>query len=86
MMAWKIEDAQGNATTIDSLLAQYPDLYAADESGFEVDPADLRDDPETVADGGYGARDTRRILFWEDEESSENDAGGNAVADATWEE
>jgi hypothetical protein len=76
----------GRRETIESLIAEYPDLYAADESGFAVDPQDMLDDPYTVADAGYGSRETRRILFWESEQDSENDPGQRSIAAATWEE
>ena len=76
----------GRRVTIESLIAEYPDLYAADESGFEIDPQQMLDDPETVADAGYGNRETRRILFWESEQDSENDPGQRSIAAATGEE
>ena len=39
----------GRRETIGSLIARYPDLYAADESGFEVNPQDMLDDPHFQA-------------------------------------
>lgn len=81
-----VTTSTGRRETIENLIADYPDLYAADESGFEVAPQDMIDDPEAVADAGYGSRETRRILFWESEQDSENDPGQRSIAVATWEE
>lgn len=83
---WTITTSSGRNTSIESLMEDYDDLYAADESGFEVDPQDMLDDPEKVADAGYGSRETRRILFWATEEESENDPVQRSVAEARWEE
>lgn len=83
---FEISTSTGRTETIESLIAAYPDLYAADESGFEVDPQEILTDPEAVADAGYGGRETRRILFWESEQDSENDPGQHSIASATWEE
>jgi hypothetical protein len=83
---FQLTTSTGRSETIESLIAGYPDLYAADESGFEIDPQDLMDDPETVADAGYGYRETRRILFWKSEQDSENDPGQRSIAAAIWED
>jgi hypothetical protein len=81
---FEITTSTGRRETIESLIAAYPNLYAADESGFEVDPQDLLDDAETVADAGYGNREARRILFWKSEEDSANDPGQRSIAEARW--
>lgn len=81
---FQITTSTGHLERVESLIANYPDLYAADESGFEIDPQDMLDDPETVADAGYGARETRRILFWESAKESENDPGQRSIAEARW--
>lgn len=83
---WTITTSTGRNASIESLMDEYDDLYAADESGCEVDPQDMLDDPDKVADAGYCARDTRRILFWATESDSENDPGEKSVAEARWEE
>ena len=83
---FQITTSTGRRDTIESLIAGYPDLYAADESGFEVAPQDMLDDAETVADAGYGDRESRRILFWESEQDSDNDPGERSIAEARWEE
>ena len=81
---FNISTSTGRRETVESLITNYPDLYAADESGFEIDPQDMLDDPETVAGAGYGARETRRILFWASEEESDNDPGQRSIAEARW--
>lgn len=78
---WKIFNAHNAETTIDALVAAYPDLVAYDESGFVVDPTELT---PHLAHAGYGSPDTRRILFWASEEDSINDDGARAVAKAIW--
>jgi len=83
---FKITTSTGRRETIESLIAGYPDLYAADESGFEIDPQNLMDDPETVADAGYAHRETRRSLFCESARDSENDSGQRSIAAAIWED
>lgn len=83
---WTITTSTGRNASINSLMNEYENLFAADESGWEVDPQDMLYDPEKVADAGYGARDTRRILFWATESDSENDPGEKSVAEARWEE
>ena len=83
---FKITTSTDRDSTIEGLIAEYPLLYAADESGFEIDPEDIRDDPELVVDSGYGSRWSRRILFWANQEESVNDPGINSIAEARWEE
>lgn len=83
---WAITTDTGRSTSIESLMDEYDDLYAADESGFEVDPQQMIDAPEMIADAGYAGREYRRILFWANEAESDNDPGQNAVAEARWEE
>ena len=83
---FQITTSTGRRETIETLISRYPDLYAADESGFEVDPQEMIDNAETVADAGYGNRESRRILFWESEEDSENDPGQKSIAEARWED
>ena len=83
---FQITTSTGRRETLETLIARYPDLYAADESGFEIDPQEMIDNAETVADAGYGDRESRRILFWESEEDSENDPGQKSIAEARWED
>ena len=79
---WTITDTQNREITIEQLQSDYPDLVAYDESGFDIDLDDGLTD--SLADNGYFGREGRRILFWADEQSSENDPGSNAVASAEW--
>jgi len=88
-MSWLINDNQGSTAKFDreSMIAMYhecPDLVAIAESGFEVELDDLCDEPEQMADSGYGDRDSRRIVLWESEDESEDDAGANAFASIVW--
>ena len=80
---WKITDTMNRETTIESLKAKYPELVAYDESAWRVRLSEF-EDPEGLADSGMSTRDERRIIFWPDAESSIDDDGGNAIADARW--
>ncbi|MCR4341051.1 MAG: hypothetical protein NUW01_14315 [Gemmatimonadaceae bacterium] len=79
---WTITGTQGEPVTIAELQQRYPQLVAYDESGWEVTPEDLAARPDEIADGGYGSRDERRILFWASEADSAEDDGRHAVAEA----
>lgn len=81
-MGWIITDEQNRETTVERLIEQYPNLIALDESSFEIDINDFADEPEGLADDGYGNRASRRILFWENADETENDP----VAEAVWED
>lgn len=86
-MAWNIT-AHHAPVSIDQLMAEYPGLVGYDESGFSVALNDLKDDGAALAlaDDGYSDRASRRLLFWADEASSEDDDGARAIAEATWDE
>lgn len=84
-MAWQIIGPDHRITTIEALVAEYPDLVAYDESGFGIPLSDF-DDGEALADAGYCRRDTRRILLWACEADSEMDDGAKAIAEARWSE
>lgn len=81
---WEIKDGTNNTTTIDNLIAEYPDMIALDESAWEVSLDDFASDPEGLADAGFGSRDARRILFWANKEDSIDDPGEKTVAMARW--
>jgi hypothetical protein len=66
------EDYDTLQEAMTAVLAQYPDGYAVDAGGFEVD-ADTEDD-------GYDVRGRRAAMVWASEEEAENDPGVNAVA------
>lgn len=72
------EDYDTLQEAMTAILAQYPDGYAVDAGGFNVD-AD-------TADNSYDVRGRRAAMVWASEAESENDPGVNAVATLSVEE
>lgn len=83
-MPWKFYDTQHSPTSLDRIMADYPDAVAYDESGWPVDAEDFMRCPKALADLGYGPASNRRVLFWPNEESSHNDPGARAIAYAEY--
>jgi len=87
-MTWKIIDCERASvpTTLDTVLGEYPNAVAYDESGWEVDLDAFTDEDASIelADLGYGRRETRKITIFRNEEESADNDGAYPVAVATW--